>query len=194
MGPKVSNDKQKTILQAASRVFASKGYHSSTVSDVAAEASVAAGTIYLYFEHKEELLAGLFTRFLGDYLAVSRDELFSQEPGGPQLHKLIGLHLNFFAKDRDLAKVFQIHMREVSPPLRSAIGPVVHEYFSIVDLVIQNGIEAGAFEMSDPRLARQVIFGSLDAAVTGWVLSGRDNSICEQVDPLHELLLKSLKA
>jgi TetR/AcrR family fatty acid metabolism transcriptional regulator len=174
-------------------VFSRNGYHSSTVADVAREAKVAAGTIYLYFKRKEELLGALFRRYVGEYLRTSREPLFAEEPGPDQLRRLVELHLAFFATRPELARVFQIHLREINPELREEIGPVAREYFDVVDEVILRGTQAGRFSVGgSPRVARHLVFGSLDATVTAWALSGSDTDLSLIGPSLVHMLTRAL--
>ena len=115
--------KEDRILEAAVRVFAQNGYHGSSMARVAREAGVAAGTIYLYFERKQDLLITLFRRDLGDYLERCRPALEEALTGVPRLRLLIQHHLAFFEEDRARASVFQIHAREPDPVLSEGIRP-----------------------------------------------------------------------
>jgi TetR/AcrR family fatty acid metabolism transcriptional regulator len=190
-----TRDKEARILAAAVRVFARNGYHGSAMAAVAAEAGVATGTIYLYFERKQDLLVSLFQRHLTDYMERCRPRLASAEPGVPQLRLLAELHLAFFAEDRELATVFQIHIREPDPLLAEGIRPSVTEYFDLIGEVIGDGVRAGAFDRHlDVRLARQVFFGALDEIVTGWLRSKRGYALMSTLDPVVAMLARGLGA
>jgi TetR/AcrR family fatty acid metabolism transcriptional regulator len=194
-GAVVTRDKEARILGAAVRVFAQNGYHGSTMAEVAGEAGVATGTIYLYFERKQELLVTLFQRHLSEYLERCRPLLAAAEPGVPRLRLLAKLHLAFFAEDRELATVFQIHIRDPDPILAEGIRPSVAEYFDLVGEVIADGVRAGAFTRHlDIRLARQLIFGALDEVVTGWLRSKRAYSLMSTLDPVATMLARGLGA
>src|SRR5688500_4560898 len=68
-------DKREAILRAATRVFAHNGYFNSKVADIAREAGVADGTVYLYFKSKEEILHSIFDRSVDDALAAARKQI-----------------------------------------------------------------------------------------------------------------------
>ena len=112
---KRAKNKLPIILDAATRVFASKGYHGSTIADVAGEAGVAAGTIYLYVKRKEDLLVSLFQNRMGSHLDESESFLRSLAPGAEQLAGLVTSHLTFYQRNEQLARVFQLHTREPHP-------------------------------------------------------------------------------
>ncbi|MGD8321439.1 MAG: TetR/AcrR family transcriptional regulator [Gemmatimonadota bacterium] len=190
-----TRDKEARILRAAVRVFARHGYHGSTMAVVAREAGVATGTIYLYFERKQDLLVSLFRRHLTEYLERCRPLLQEAAVGVPRLRRLAELHLAFFAEDRALATVFQIHIREPDPVVSEGIRPAVAAYFDLIGEVIAAGVERGAFaDDLDVRLARQLFFGALDEVVTGWLRSKRSYALMSTLDPVTAMLARGFGA
>jgi TetR/AcrR family fatty acid metabolism transcriptional regulator len=194
-GATKTRDKEARILAAAVRVFARQGYHGSTMAAVAAEAGVATGTIYLYFERKQDLLVTLFRRHLNEYLGRSRPALAAAPAGVERLRLLAELHLAFFGDDRALASVFQIHIREPDPVVAEGIRPSLSAYFDLIGEVIGEGVKAGAFAPDlDVRLARQVFFGALDETVTGWLRSKRTFALMSTLDPVAGILARGFGA
>jgi len=187
--------KEARILQAAVSVFAENGYHGSSMAQVAAEAGVATGTIYLYFGRKQDLLITLFQRNLGEYIERCRPALNAEPVGVPRLHRLVSMHLEFFTEDRALASVFQIHAREPDPVLRAGIQPTVVAYFDLISDVVQSGVDDGAFAQDlDPRLARDMFFGALDGVVTRWVSSPHPFPLMSVRAPLATMLARGFGA
>ncbi|MFT7621965.1 MAG: TetR/AcrR family fatty acid metabolism transcriptional regulator, partial [Myxococcota bacterium] len=88
MGQRARSDKRERIIAAAVKVFAAKGFYCARVSDVAREAGVADGTIYLYFESKEDLLRGLFEENMTRIIARLKALV---EPAGTAADKLSAL-------------------------------------------------------------------------------------------------------
>ena len=190
-----SSGKEEQILEAAVRVFSHHGYHGSSMAAVAREAGVAAGTIYLYFERKQDLLITLFQRNLADYIQGCRPALTQAAPGVPRLRLLIAQHLAFFAENRERASVFQIHIREPDPVLAEGIRPAVAAYFDLIGEVMESGVECGAFDAGlDIRLARHVLFGAVDEVVTGWLRAKHPFPLMTVLDPLVAMLARSVGA
>lgn len=190
-----TQDKEARILGAAVRVFARHGYHGGTMATVAREADVATGTIYLYFRRKQDLLVTLFQRHLTEYLEEGRLALAAVAPGVPRLRLLAERHLAFFADDRELATVFQIHIREPDPILAEGIRPSVAAYFDLIGEVLEAGVDAGAFDPAlDVRLARRVFFGSVDEIVTGWLRSTRTFDLMTTLEPVSTMLARAFGA
>src|SRR5580693_10562783 len=97
-------DKRERILDAAVRVFARKGFHSTRVSEVAKAAGVADGTIYLYFKSKDELLVSLFEDRVERLLAYLREELPKLDGAPARFRRVIELQLGLLEGERDLAE------------------------------------------------------------------------------------------
>lgn len=189
------SERELTLLRAAGRVFSERGYHKSTIADIAREAGVATGTVYLYVKRKEELLIMLFTRFLGSHLERTMPHVLEETTGTERLRHLIELHLGFFDKDPKLAKVFQLHLREVNPTIRAGIRPTTRAYFDLIERVVREGVHSGDFDAQlDVRLARTLLFGTLDSMVTSWVLSDQSYSLSSRVVPIYTMLARALGA
>ncbi len=190
-----TSDKEARILRAAIEVFAERGYHASRIAHVAERAGVATGTIYLYFAKKPDLLVRLFQRTLSGVLDRSAALLRRCEPGMPRLRKLIELHLAFFAGDRALSRVFQIHVRDPDPGIREGIQPTFVAYFGVIEDVVQDGIDAGAFAPDlDVRLSRRVVFGALDEVVTSWLRGKRERDLMDDLEPVARMLSRAVGA
>src|SRR5207244_13245052 len=101
-------DKRGTILRAATRVFARNGYFNSKVADIAREAGVADGTVYLYFKSKEEILHSIFNRGMEEAIADGRKQLEGICDAREKLRRIALLHLERPGTDRALAAVCRV--------------------------------------------------------------------------------------
>ena len=107
----VVTDKREAILRAAIKVFAGKGYFSSKVADIAGEAGIADGTVYLYFKSKDEILHSIFERAMAEFIEEGKREIAAIESPVEKLRRIAQLHLEKLGDDRDMAVVFQIELR-----------------------------------------------------------------------------------
>src|SRR5690242_4180318 len=107
----IITDKREAILRAAVKVFARKGYFNSKVADVAGEAGIADGTVYLYFKSKDEILHSIFNKAMEVFISESRRELAGLEKPEDKLRRIAELHFQRLGTDRDLAIVFQVELR-----------------------------------------------------------------------------------
>src|SRR6266404_5831018 len=103
--------KRDAILRAAIDVFAERGYFNAQVADVARAAGVAAGTVYLYFKSKDDLLVSIFERSMGDAIAEGRSMAGDVCDPRERLRRFAALHLGRLGRDRNLAVVFQVELR-----------------------------------------------------------------------------------
>ena len=166
-------EKRQRILDAAVRVFGQRGYHDAKIAEIASEARVAEGTVYLYFRNKEDLFSTVFDEKMDQLLARGREIAAGGDTASERLTRLVDLHLTFLAADRDLASLFQIELRRSARMLQRVIRSKLVDYFRLLGGVLKDGIEAGEFRAQlSPRLAVRVLFGAADEIVSEWLFSG----------------------
>src|SRR5688572_28616706 len=107
-----TDDKRQRILDAAIRVFARKGYFASRVSDVAKAAGIADGTIYLYFQNKDDVLVSLFDEIMSQHVEAARREVEGIKGAHARLLAVALHHLRLLGENRELAVVFQVELRQ----------------------------------------------------------------------------------
>ena len=162
-------EKRRIILDAAVRVFARKGYHTSRVGDIAEDAGIAHGLLYHYFSSKEQVLETVFRENWGELLEVFRRIEASDEPATEQLDGIVKVLLRSWRNAPDLVRVM---VREVarSPQLQGQVDEI-REGFLIIQRVIERGQAEGSFRRDlDARLASWIVYGGLEELLTGWVL------------------------
>lgn len=190
---KKNRPKYNQIIEAAVEVIAENGYHASRVSNIASRAGVADGTIYLYFENKEDILISVFKERMGFFVKQVEKSISERESASDKLHTLINSHFSQLNDDLNLAIVTQLELRQSKNELRREINNVLKTYLDIIDSIVFLGIESGQFRNDiNPKLIRQMIFGTLDETVTSWVMKSHRYNLVKQVDEVHKLLLKGL--
>ncbi|MCT8137446.1 TetR/AcrR family transcriptional regulator [Anaerobacillus sp. CMMVII] len=186
--------KYDQIIEAAVKVIAQNGYHHSQVSKIAKEAGVADGTIYLYFKNKEDILVSLFQEKMGKFIQKIEDELAGESSIEEKLLLLITMHLQQLQADHSLAIVTQLELRQSNIELRNRINEVLRGYLKLIDTIILLGIKEGIFsEEIDVRIARQMIFGTIDEVVTNWVMKEHKYNLVQLATFIHTMLLNALK-
>jgi TetR/AcrR family fatty acid metabolism transcriptional regulator len=165
--------KRRRILLAAVRTFGRQGFHEARIAEIAAEAKVAEGTVYLYFRNKEDLLGVIFDESMDGVLAKGREIARSRASAADRLTRLVDLHMRFLGSDRDLASVFQIELRRSARLVERFSRSKLVEYFRLLGDVLRDGIASGDFRKDvDPRLAVRILFGAADEILSEWLLSG----------------------
>ncbi|MFC7442920.1 TetR/AcrR family transcriptional regulator [Laceyella putida] len=187
---KRTGEKYEAIIEAAVRVIAEYGYHNAQVSKIAREAKVADGTIYLYFENKDDVLISLFSEKMGTFISRVEEEMAQVNSAVDQLYKLIRLHFEHLERDHKLAIVTQIELRQSNPEVRKGIGEILKRYLDVIDGIVENGMREGVFRPDlDVRITRKMIFGTLDETVTSWIMNDHKYRLLDQVDALHRLFV-----
>lgn len=184
-----SGEKYAAILDAAQQVIAQQGYHSAQISRIAAQAGVAAGTVYLYFKNKPDLLVCLFRDRLGMLIDQSRQAMAGETDPRERLRLAIRQHFVSLGSRPDLAVVTQIEMRQADTRVQQEISEIMKGWFQVIDEIIAEGQQAGLFIGTvPPKQIRNLIFGTLDQTVTAWVLSGFKFDLVALAEPTYTLI------
>ncbi|WLR44133.1 TetR/AcrR family transcriptional regulator [Bacillus carboniphilus] len=182
--------KYKQIIDAAVIVIAENGYHASQVSKIAKQAGVADGTIYLYFKNKDDILISLFKEKMGLFVEKIEQQIEGKETAEEKLYALIEKHLALLAEDHHLAIVTQLELRQSNKELRLRINEVLKGYFLVLDQIIEYGIQRNEFRKElNTKVARNMIFGTIDEAVTTWVMNDQKYDLVNLSPSINELLI-----
>ena len=182
------SDKREAILRAAIKVFAGKGYFNSKVADIAKEAGIADGTVYLYFKSKDEILHSFFDRAMEDFIAEGKKQLAELEKPEEKLRRIAQLHLERLGADRDLAIVFQVELRGSTKFMQEFSAAGFAEYLLIIQQTIEEGQQKGVFRKDlKPVVCAKILYGALDEMVTNWILSKKSYPLAPMADEVLKL-------
>jgi len=182
-------EKHAAILDAAQQVIARQGYHNAQISRIAAEAGVAAGTVYLYFKNKPDLLVCLFRERLQLLVAEMQEAIAGADDPREKLRRAIAQHFRSLGTRPDLATVTQIEMRQADTTVQQQISGLMKGWFAVIDDLIAEGQAAGLFTRSVPaKQIRNLIYGTMDQTVTAWVLSGFKFNLQALAQPTYTLI------
>ncbi len=187
--------KRDAILRAAIDVFADRGYFNAQVADVARAAGVAAGTVYLYFRSKDDLLVSIFERSMRIALDEGRAVIARSPDPRERLRHLARLHLGRLGRDRNLAVVFQVELRQSTKFMERFSSTLLRDYLGLMRDAIADGQTAGLFRGDiKPTVAAKVLFGALDEMATNWILSKRRYALEPEADAVLDLFVNGVKA
>ena len=188
-------DKRDALLRAAIETFAARGFFNAQVADVARTAGVAAGTVYLYFRGKDDLLISIFEKTMKDVIAAGRQSIAALADPLAQLRTIARLHLDRMSRDRALAVVFQVELRQSTKFMERFSATHLREYLGIIRDVIARGQSQGVFRREiNPTLASKLLFGMLDEMATNWILSRRKYSLTAEADAIVDLFVRGVGA
>jgi TetR/AcrR family fatty acid metabolism transcriptional regulator len=187
-------DKREAILRAAIGVFAHNGYFNSKVADIAREAGVADGTVYLYFKSKEDILHSIFDRSVEEALDAARKQIKRVTDPRERLRQIALLHLERLGADRDLAVVFQVELRGSTKFMEEFSAAGFAEYLALIRSTFEEGQRAGVFRADlNAKVVAKILFGALDEMATNWILSRRRRLLERDADAVVDLFLNGAR-
>lgn len=185
--------KRERILRAATDVFAKSGYFNAKVSEIAKAAGVADGTIYLYFDGKEDILITIFREHTRSYLQSLEKTLGNIRRPEERIRVAIRHHLETLGRDRALAIVAQVELRHSLKFMSLFSQQEVADYLNMLRKIVEHGQSEGTFRRNlHPQLVAKSVFGILDEMVTSWILSEKDYSLADQAEQIADLILEGL--
>jgi TetR/AcrR family fatty acid metabolism transcriptional regulator len=186
-------EKPQQIIDAAVRVFARNGFYNSRVSDIAREAGIASGTIYLYFKTKDEILVTLFREKMAAFVAALRTEIAREKDPEAKIRRLVRLHFEVLEASPDMAEVVQVELRQGQKFFRGASAHEISAYFDLIGSILHEGVAGGVFRRDLPvKVATKMLFGAMDQVTTSWVLGKRGYRLADAAEPVANIFLKGV--
>ena len=186
-------DKPQQIIDAAVRVFARNGFYNSRVSDIAREAGIASGTIYLYFRTKDEILVTLFREKMAAFVSALRTEIAREPHPEAKIRRLVRLHFEVLEASPDMAEVVQVELRQGQKFFRGASAHEISAYFELIGSILHEGVSGGVFRRDLPvKVATKMLFGAMDQVTTSWVLGKRGYRLADAAEPVANIFLKGV--
>ncbi|MEE4601772.1 MAG: TetR/AcrR family transcriptional regulator [Desulfobacteraceae bacterium] len=181
--------KRRQIICCASKLFASYGYKDTNVMEIARQAGVSEGTIYDYYQNKENLLINIPEEKLGQLL----DELSGNSPE-IELRKLIYSLFNFYNEDHDYSRILVLMLRPNKKFYYSESNKILEKIFSIIQGIIRDGQNSGVF-ISElrPTVCRALLFGSIDHILIPWIIFKRNYDLIKVRNEIASLFIDALK-
>jgi TetR/AcrR family transcriptional regulator, fatty acid metabolism regulator protein len=166
--------RRRAILDAAIETFAEHGFHASRTREIAARAGVAEGTIYLYFESKDDLLLTAFRERVREFSESARSLLAEPLTFGERLTRFVELQLRSIEENPALATVLLLETRHSSKFYGEPVREVLRGYAGAIDALIERGLETGELRPGlDVPLVRRILVGTLEEVELDWLLGER---------------------
>lgn len=186
--------KHAKIIAAATKVFAKKGFFTARIADIAQEAKVADGTIYLYFNNKYDILISVFEEEIGKIVEQIKKVLATETDPRKMLEAYITRHLQTMKRNRNLAEVIQIELRQTNKLIKDYRNNKFTEYTDLVADIVQLGQSQQIFRADiQPDIAKRFFFGALDEVSRIWNTSAEGKYSVEEIsDQLLKIILSGL--
>ncbi len=163
-------DKRRAILDAAIVVFARQGFHSARVSDVAAEAGVAYGLVYHYFDSKDQMLNELFSERWALLLEASQEVQRGDAPPREKLGGVAGFIIESYRHEPELMKVIIVEVTRAANSFGRTHLPEIRQAYDLVAEIVADAQHTGEFRDDvDPNFSAMVFYGAIEQLLTGWI-------------------------
>ena len=190
-----TSDKRVRILEGALKAFAKNGFYNTRVSEIASEAGVADGTIYLYFKNKDDLLISLFEDRMEYIIDRLRTELDAVDGDIlDQLRAFVHLHFRLAIEHRDLAEFITVELRQSAKFVKEYENPKFAHYLKMLHSLIEEGQQEGILRADfDSRLVTRALFGALDEVLLQLALAERSpEDVSNEARQIAEMFIDGL--
>jgi TetR/AcrR family fatty acid metabolism transcriptional regulator len=163
--------KRVRILEAAEKAFARRGFYNARISEIASEAGVADGTIYLYFKSKDDLLISWFEWRMERVVLDLEDAVAGAASASDKVAAFIEAHLEMVAANPAAAEVLTVELRQSTKFMKEYSAPMFGEFLKLLAGIIAEGQKTGELDSEVPApLAARAIFGAIDELALAWLL------------------------
>jgi TetR/AcrR family fatty acid metabolism transcriptional regulator len=175
--------RRRAILDSAVRVFAEHGFFAARIRDIAAGAGVAEGTIYLYFEGKDDLLLTAFREKVNEFVSSVSQVMEAGLGFQDRLARFVRLQFESIEADPPLATVLLLESRQSSKFYGGAVRPVLRTYAQAIDRLLGEGVASGGVRPdAEIPLARGMLIGALEEIELEWLLGDRSRPLAPAAD------------
>ena len=190
---KNKSEKYQIILDSAGAVFAEHGFYKATISQIAAKAGVADGTLYLYFKNKDDILYQYISYKTEIVFEKMRAAVEKGKNAEEKLRLLIRCHLEEFQSDKHMAVIFQSEARYLRD-IQSQIKDISKMYLDLLSDIIEQGQIEGAMRQDlFVGLVKRFIVGAVEGVISTWVTADGRYDLVSMADPLVDLYLTGVK-
>ncbi len=194
--------KRDRILAAAESCFAESGFYGTKISDIAASAGVADGTIYLYFRNKDDLLISWFEWRMEEVaarLVLATQHATTDNPdqlASAKLGAFVRAYLEMVKEHPKAAEVLTVELRQSAKFIKEYKNPHFSGFLRLLADILESGQVSGEFDDSIPATAAsRAIFGALDELARSWLLGGNTKfDIVRAADWMLRMTLHGLAA
>lgn len=190
---KDKTDKYYSILESAGTVFARLGFYKSTISQIASEAGVADGTIYLYFKNKDDILYQFLQFKTTAFFEKMRQAVDKCDSAELKLRSLIRCHLQEFQNDINMAVIFQSEVR-YRRDIALHLKDISKMYLEFLSEIIEQGQMEGTLRQDlFVGLVKRFVLGAVEGVINTWVAADGKYDLITMADPLVDLYLNGIK-
>jgi AcrR family transcriptional regulator len=185
-------DRKEQIYSTARSMFSERGYHATTVRDIARELNLQGGSLYAHIDSKEDVLWELVSRAAEQFLGAVEPIVESDAPPAEKLREMVRAHVNVVADNLENATVFLHEWKFLGDERREAIGSRRDRYEHLYRHVIEEGIASGDFAPADPKMAATLVLSAVNW-MPQWYKPSGPLTPTEIADKFSALVLEGLR-
>lgn len=182
------------ILNAAERLFATKGFHNTTMAEVAETSEFSIGTLYQFFKSKEELYYTLVIEKFDTLHSLIKEGLNQFSKSLEQIGALIQTHLTFFQNHRDFFKIFIQERNTLESQVNFKLGETIRQkylsYIEFVTQIMKKGVKERDLKKLNPKELAFFLMGIMNSFVFQWILNPREELLTSKLPLIRELFLE----
>lgn len=187
--------KRRQIIQAAAEVFGNSNFQNAAISEIAQKADVAEGTLYQYFKNKEDIFFSIPAEKTEEFCEEFDLHLRGIHDAFNKIRKLIWYYLYFFKTNPAYARSLMLEMRVSKNFIRSKTYDRIKVFTDKVLEIIKEGQEEGRIRKDiDIYIIRELLLGTLEHRVTGWLLKEEKYDLVEHYNEIFELIFNGIKS
>lgn len=188
MGFHMALDRKEQIYSTARSMFSERGYHATTVRDIARELNMQGGSLYAHIESKEDVLWEIVNRAADQFLGAVEPIVASDRSPGDKLRDMVRAHISVVAANLEDATVFLHEWKFLGEERRAAVADRRDRYEHMYRQVIEEGIQAGTFAECNPKMAALLVLSAVNW-LPQWYKPSGPLSPVEVADKFSELIL-----
>ncbi len=188
-----SQQRHQRILDAATRVFSTKGYHGTLVDEIAAEANTSKGGVYFHFPNKQAIFLALLDR-LAHILRERVETAVAAEPDPiARAEAALRVVLETFGSHPRLVRLFLVEALGAGPEFNARMMRIRVDFAGLIRVHLDEAVRTGAIPALDTRIAATAWFGAVNEVVTHWALADRPGQLEDMYPSLRKLLLEGIQ-
>jgi AcrR family transcriptional regulator len=181
------DQRRSAILKAARKLFFEKGFRYVTVENIARKAELSKGSIYLYFNSKEEIYTQILLNDIDKFNKKSSLIFQNGKSAAELVMDFAFIYVDFFLNDRELFRImmtFMLHTEDMNlaETVNQHIIEVTNNTVKIIETILQQGIEKGEFPSDiNLRLSRNAMWGLLNGIISLHLFTGKEANKEERI-------------
>jgi len=190
------NLRRMEILEKAEKIFSAKGFHSTTIAEIANTSGFAVGTLYQFFQSKEALYTTMLTEKLATMYTNIRESSCGNRDVVEKIEGLISSHFSFVESNADFCRIFvrgdHLSLSAGSEKLRQRLMADYTVHVSFIEEVMREGIQDGILKKLEPRMMAVALTGIINSCASKWLTMSDGTSLIGNVPFVLELFLQGV--